>query len=104
MEEDESECVHKNINKQKDAKNETQYEESSITHKVPSYFKIFDCGINILNRIDVTYERARMATTKKILYEILQTQVDYNDRNNTPLYNENLRQSVSKVIAQMEEE
>ena len=46
----------KNINKQKDAKNETEYEESSVTDEVPSYFNIFKCGRNILNRLDVTYE------------------------------------------------
>ena len=30
--ENKSECVHKNINKQKDAKNEAEYEEPSVTH------------------------------------------------------------------------
>ena len=30
-EEDKQECVHKNINKQKDANNESEYEESSVT-------------------------------------------------------------------------
>ena len=65
MEEDESECVHKNINKQKETKNETEYEESSVTYEVPSYFNTFECGRNILNRIDMTYELACMATQKK---------------------------------------
>ena len=32
MEKDESECVHKNINKQKGAKNETEYEKYSVTY------------------------------------------------------------------------
>ena len=32
VEESESECVHKNINKQKDAKNEANYEEPTVTH------------------------------------------------------------------------
>ena len=54
--EDESECVHKNINKQKDANNKEYYEGSSVTHELPRYFNIFECGRNILNRIDVTYE------------------------------------------------
>ena len=40
-EEDESDCVHKNINKQKDVKNEAEYEESSVTHELPRYFNIF---------------------------------------------------------------
>ena len=52
-EEDKSECVNKNINKQKDAKNEIEYEESSVTHQVPSYFNIFNGGKNILNRLEV---------------------------------------------------
>ena len=61
-EEEESECVHKNINKQKYANNETEYETSSVTHEVPSYFNIFECVGNIFNRLDVTYERACMDT------------------------------------------
>ena len=40
MEEDKSECVPKNINKQKDAKNEAYYDESSVTHEVQSCFNI----------------------------------------------------------------
>ena len=42
----------------KDAKNEAEYEESSVTDEVPSYFDIFECGGNHLNRLDLTYERA----------------------------------------------
>ena len=65
MEEDESECVHKNINKQKNANNEAEYEESSVTHEVPKYFNIFKCGMNVLNRLYVTYEQACMSTPKE---------------------------------------
>ena len=54
-----------NINKQKDAKSETDYDASSITDEVPSYFNIFECVRNILNRLDVAYERACMATQKE---------------------------------------
>ena len=60
--EDESEWVHKNIHKQKYENNEEEYEEYSVTYEVTSYFNIFECGKNILNRIDVTYEQACMAT------------------------------------------
>ena len=35
---------------------------------------------------------------------MLETLVNKNDRNNAPLYNEKLRQAVSKVMAEMEEE
>ena len=83
--EDESECVHKNMNKQKDANNEADYEESLVRVEVPSYLNIFECGENILDRRDVTYERACMANTKEKYYtKMLETLVDCNDRNNAP--------------------
>ena len=56
MKEDGSECVHKNINKQKDANKEADYEEYSVTDELKRYCNIFECGRNILNRLDVTYE------------------------------------------------
>ena len=42
------------IYKQKNAKNEAEYEESSVTDEVPIYFNIFKCVRNILNIFDVT--------------------------------------------------
>ena len=33
--------------KRKDANNEVEYEEPSVTHEVPRYFNIFECGRNI---------------------------------------------------------
>ena len=54
-EEIESEFVHKNINKEKDAKNETDYEELSVTYdpvfNEPGYFNIFNCGQNLLKNL-----------------------------------------------------
>ena len=58
-EEDKPECA---IRKQKDAKNE-------VTYDLPSYFnasKILECGRRILDRLDVSYERACMATPKEL--------------------------------------
>ena len=59
-EESESECVHKNINREKDANNEAEYEEPTFTYdpvvKEPRYFNIFECGNNILNRLDTMYK------------------------------------------------
>ena len=58
-EEGESECVHKNIDREKDAKNEAYYEEPSVTYdpvvKELSYFNIFECVNNLFNRLDVAY-------------------------------------------------
>ena len=95
----------KNINKQKYAKSETDYEEYLVTDEVPSYFNIFECGRNILKRIDVTYEQACMATTKEKYHtKMLETLVDYNDCNNSQLSREKPQQAVSKFIEETEEE
>ena len=45
-------------------KKDAEYKESSVTKEVPSCFNIFECGRNILDRLDVTYEQAYMATPK----------------------------------------
>ena len=68
-----------------------EYEESSATKEVPSYFNIFQCGGNLLDKPDVTYERACIANQKEKYYEkMLKTLVDYNNRNGAPLSNEKL--------------
>ena len=54
--EDESECIQKTINRQKDTNNEAEYEGSSVIDEVPIYSNISECGRNILNRLDVKYE------------------------------------------------
>ena len=60
---------------------------------------------NLLNRLDVTYEQACMATTRDKYYtKMLETLVDYNDRNNAPLSNEKLWQSISKFMSETEAE
>ena len=59
MQKRESECVHKNISKEKDTNNESEYEETTVVYdpviKDPRDFNIFKCGNNLLNKIDVTY-------------------------------------------------
>ena len=62
-----------------------------MTYEVPRYFNILECGENLLNRLDVMYEKAFMATPRDKYYtKMLETLVDYNDRNNTPFSNEKL--------------
>ena len=39
-----------------------EHKEPSVTEKVTSYFNIFECGGNLLDQLDVTYQRAFMAT------------------------------------------
>ena len=38
--------------------------EPSVNVKGASYFNIFKCGINLLDQLDVTYQRAFTASTK----------------------------------------
>ena len=40
-----------------------EYKEPSVTEKVTSYFNIFECERNILDQLDVTYQRAFMVTS-----------------------------------------
>ena len=65
----EPECVHKNINKEKDANIEAGYKEPTVMDdpivvKEPIYINIFECGKNILNRIYATCEQECMATPR----------------------------------------
>ena len=60
---------------------------------------MFECGRNILNRLDVTYKRSCMATTKVKYFEnMLEILVNHNDRHNAPFSNEKIRQAVIKVM------
>ena len=54
-EEDKSECA---INKQRDA-------QKWVTYNVPRYFNVFECERNILDILDVSYERACIATARE---------------------------------------
>ena len=62
-EESESECVRKNINKEKDANNETEHEEPFVANnpvvKELSYFKLLECGKNILNMQKSVYGKLK---------------------------------------------
>ena len=70
--------------------------------KEPSYFNLLKCGRNFLNRLDATYERPCMATPREKYHtEIYKTLTDYNECNNEPLSNENIREAIHKF---MEEE
>ena len=50
----------KNVNKEKDTKNEAEHEEPSVAYnpivKEPMYYNIFECGKNLLNNIDTACE------------------------------------------------
>ena len=75
-----------------------EYKEPSVTKEVKRYFNIFECGMNILDRLDVTYQRSFVATTQdKYHTKLLDNLVEMSNRNSETLSNENLRQAVSVV-------
>ena len=41
---------------------DNEHKEPSVTGKVTSYFNIFECGRNLLDQLDVTYQRAFMSS------------------------------------------
>ena len=82
------------ITEQKDA----EYKEPWVTKEVKRYFNIFECGRNLLDRLDVTYQQDFMATLQDKYYtRWLDDVVKMNNCNGETLSNENLRQSASYV-------
>ena len=58
-------------------------------------FNIFECGRNILDRLDVSYEIVCMATPKEEHFtEMLDHLIEHNCRHGTPMSNKKLRESV----------
>ena len=69
----ESECniVNKNLSQKNSADvpdnaitvlKDKEHKEPSVTEKVTSYFNILKCGRNLLDKLDVTYQRVFIAT------------------------------------------
>ena len=67
--------------------------------KEPSYFDLFECGKNILSRIDTMCEQACMENSRDKYYtEMYKTLNYYNDCNNAPLSNEKIREAIHEVM------
>ena len=72
-----------------------EHKEHSVTEKVKSYFNIYDSGINLLKRLDVTYQQAFMATPKEKYYNVLlDTLVKDNNLRGERLSNQNIQKAV----------
>ena len=91
-EEDKSECA---IKKQKDANNEVTYDVTNYFNA----FNVFKCGRKFLDRIDVSYERACMATERRVYFtKMLDYLLDDNECHDTPSSRENIQEAVIKVM------
>ena len=74
-----------------------------MTEKVKMYFNIFECGRNLLDRLEVTYQREFMATPKDKYYNtFLDTLVKDDNLRGEPLSNEKIQQAVGKVTEETE--
>ena len=80
-----------------------EHKEPSVTQKVTGYFKIYECGRNLLDRLDVTYQQSFMATPAENDYykEMLKNIIKVNNNEGGKLCNEKLRQAVIDLRLEM---
>ena len=72
-----------------------EHKEPSETREVKRYFNIFECGRNLLDRLDVTYQWAFMATPHGKYYkERLKNLIKVSNHEGEPLSSEKIRQAV----------
>ena len=63
------------------------------------YFILFECGKNILNKLDAACDRVFIAISKDKYYtEFCEALTDYNNHKNMPLSNANIWEAIHKVI------
>ena len=66
--------------------------------KAPGYFKLFKCGKESLNNLDVTYDCAWMENAKnKYWGEIYDNIIKWNDQHHTPWSNVGIREPINQV-------
>ena len=71
------------------------HKEPSVTKEVKIYFNIFNCERNLLDRLDVMYQRDFMATPQDEYYtEMLKNLIKVNNCEVGPFSNERIKQSV----------
>ena len=88
--------------------------EPSVIDKVSSYFNIFECGRNLLDQLDVTYQRAFTASpVQEELYQISPARERYYDMmadniieenvgSDETINNDDLQKAITKFKAEEE--
>ena len=123
MDVSESECniVHKNLQQKNSSDVQTnvitelkydEYIEPSLSDKGSSYFNIFECGGNLLDQLDVTYQRAFTAyeatsTVPKGFYQISLARQRYYDMCANNIEEKNVgmdKEELLKAIAHVKSE
>ena len=74
-----------------------------MTEKVTNYFNIFECGRNLLDQLDVTYQRALMATSAQDEYykETTKILIKANIGSDGKICNKNIQQTVFDLGAEL---
>ena len=81
-----------------------EHKEPSATEKVTSYFNIFECVRNLLDQLDVTYQRAFMATSAQYEYykEMTKSLIKVNIRSDGKICNEKIQRAVIDLRAELD--
>ena len=79
-----------------------EHKEPSVTQKVTSHFNIFECGRNLLDQLDVRYQREFMETSAQDEYykEMTKSLIKANT-DGGKLCNENILQAVIDLRAEL---
>ena len=95
---------------------EDEHIEPSVSVKVASYFNIFECGRNLLDQLDVTYQRAfteseTSSAVPTVHYELSPAQERYSDiqadhikEKNAGMEKDEIRRAISCVKLEDEAE
>ena len=83
---------------------EDEHKEPSVTEKVTSYFNIFECGINLLDQLEITYQRAFMATSAQDEYykEMTKSLIKENIGSDGKICNEKIHLAVIYLRAELD--
>ena len=83
-----------------------EHKEPSVTAKVTSCFNIFECGRNLLDQLDVTYQQASMATSAQHEYyrEMTKILIKVNIRSDGKICNEKIHREVIDLRAEVDAE
>ena len=94
---------------------DNEHIETSVIEKVTSYFNIFECGRNLLDQLDVTYQRSFMASPVREEYytspareryyeQLKKSLINSNVESDGTINNDKLNHAVTDLKAEAKEE
>ena len=93
---------------------DNEHKEPSVTEKVTSYFNIFECGRNLLDQLDITYQRSFMESPvregyympsparKRYYDQLAKSLINSNVVNDGTINNDKLNQAITDLKAESE--